>query len=397
MSADSLKVHPLITSNGLHNNKEFRNRMRPGMVNSTPTDSDQVTGTYPRFYENPLKYRRKPSPPPKSRVNRIHSLTSPKRNTAPPTVGPSLPSTSMDKENLAPGLGATNLGSHYATNSANSWSNIKSPNKRGRGSLTLAFSNSGSTDTKPPRSILRPSSAVPFNGKRFCELTNTEYKNAITSDHRAQETHATRHAQGHKVPRRSRSTIRIPESAVTTQDFDCHRREVHTVVSTLGARVSALENTIAAVLPVVAEARLLWMENAIVRSPAKLGTTRRALCECYEHPRYEAYTRRIRTRAHYFGLTLEDLEYLQERLDSLGSQSIKQETLLISPFGGANEWGDKTMVEAYRRDTKHGAYARRIWRVCYESACSVDEDWMLPVPAPDNPTLVEKIKGWFHE
>ncbi|CUA69140.1 hypothetical protein RSOLAG22IIIB_03818 [Rhizoctonia solani] len=219
----------------------------------------------------------------------------------------------------------------------------------------------------------------------------------MARSHRTQETRATRHAQGHKVPLRPRSVICIPENTVTTQDFDCHRREVHTVISTLGSRVGALENTIAAALPVVAEARLLWMENAILRDPKKLGTTRRALCEYYGHPRYETYTRRIRTRACYFGVTLEDLEYLQERLDSLGTQSAKQETLLISPFGGANETGDKTMVEAYRWDTKHGAYARRIWRLCYESAYSVDEDWMLPVPTPDNPTLAEKIRGWFHE
>ncbi|CAE6539844.1 unnamed protein product [Rhizoctonia solani] len=401
MSADSLQAHPPITSKGLRSNKERYNIMRPGMVNPTLTDSNkrgsQVTVTYPRFYENPLKYTRKPSPPPKSRVNRIHSLTSPTRSTTPPTIGPSISSTSMDKENLAPGLEATNLSSHYATNSTNSWSNTKSPKKRSRGSLTLVFSNNASTDTKPPRSILKSSSAISSNGKRLYELTNTEYENTTTNDHRAEEIPTTRHAQGHKVPRRSRSVVRIPENVVTTQDFDCHRREVHTVVSTLGSRVSALENTIAAALPVVAEARLLWMENAIVRGPAKLGTTRHALCEYYQHPRYETYTRRIRARAYYFGLKLEDLEYLQERLDSLGSQSINQETLLISPFGGANEWGDKTMVEAYRRDTKHGAYARRIWRVCYESAYSVDEDWMLPVPTPDNLTLVEKIKGWFHE
>ncbi|KAH7343425.1 hypothetical protein B0J17DRAFT_642339 [Rhizoctonia solani] len=208
--------------------------------------------------------------------------------------------------------------------------------------------------------------------------------------------YSTRHPQGHRAPPRSRSATRAPETTTTVQDFDRHRREVHTIVSTLGSRLGALENTIAAALPVVVEARLLWMENAIVRASAKLGTTRRVFCEYYGNPRYETYTRSIRTRAYYLGLTLDDLEYLQERLESLGSQSAKQETLLISPFGGANEAGDKTMVEAYRRDSKHGGYARRICRVCYESLYSVDEDWMPPVPAPDNPTLVEKIKGWLH-
>lgn len=84
------------------------------------------------------------------------------------------------------------------------------------------------------------------------------------------------------------------------------------------------------------------------------------------HPKYSIYTGRIRARAYYLGLTLNDLEYLQERLDSLGDQSSKQEALLISPFGGGNESGDKTMVDAYRRDSKHGIYARHIWRVCYE-------------------------------
>ncbi|CAE6522754.1 unnamed protein product [Rhizoctonia solani] len=208
--------------------------------------------------------------------------------------------------------------------------------------------------------------------------------------------YTTRHAQGHKASPRSRSANRILENTVTAQDFDCHRREVHSVVSNLGSRVGVLESAIAAALPVVVEARLVWMENMIIRTPTKLGTARRAFCEYYGSPRYETYTRRIRTRAYYLGLTMEDLEYLQERLDSLGSQSAKQETLLISPFGGANQSGDKTMVEAYRRDSKHGAYARRIWRVCYESVYSVDENWMSPVPIPDSPTLAEKIKGWLH-
>ncbi|KAJ1309017.1 hypothetical protein OPQ81_004699 [Rhizoctonia solani] len=214
-------------------------------------------------------------------------------------------------------------------------------------------------------------------------------------DHPTQEPHTYRHARGHKGPPGSHSTRRVAENMITTRVFDCYRREVHTVVSTLGSRVGALENTIAATLPVVAEARLLWMENAIVKTPTKLGTTRHALCECYGNPRYDTYTRRVRTRAHYLGLTLEDLEYLQERLDSLGSQSAQHDTLLISPFGGINRSGDKTMVEAYRQDSKHGAYSRRVWRVCYESAYSVDEDWMLPVPIPDSPALMEKIKGWL--
>ncbi|CAE7233449.1 unnamed protein product [Rhizoctonia solani] len=277
-----------------------------------------------------------------------------------------------------------------------------SPHKKiGRGPSTLASFNNAPTDPKPLRSILVNSSSIPPHGKQYWQFTGTDYKGATTSDqivstakaNRAQGTRTTRHAQGHKAPLRAR----IPENVVTIQDFDCHRREVHTVVSTLGSRVGALENTIAAALPVIAEARLLWIENAIIRNPTKFGTTRRAFCECYGHTRYETYTKRIRTRAYFFGLTLEDLDYLQERLDSLGSQSANHGTLLISPFGGANELGDKTMVDAYRQDSKHGAYARRVWRVCYERAYSVDEGWMLPVPVPDNPTLVEKIKGWFHE
>jgi hypothetical protein len=131
-------------------------------------------------------------------------------------------------------------------------------------------------------------------------------------------------------------------------------------------------------------------------------------------PKYLRYTGRVRARAYYLGLALNDLEYLQERLRLLGDQRSTQDTVLISPFGGGNERGDKTMVEAYRRDSKHGIYARRIWRVCYERVSpsiyewlatsssvdhsqvySVDENWSLPVPIPDNSSLVDKIKGWL--
>ncbi|KAG8739370.1 hypothetical protein FRC10_005689 [Ceratobasidium sp. 414] len=169
----------------------------------------------------------------------------------------------------------------------------------------------------------------------------------------------------------------------------------------------------AAVLPIVAEARLLWMENTVVRAQTKLGTTRRAFCQYLQtcmfegsslyfaddNPRYLSYTGNIRARAHSLGLTLHDLRYLQERLGSLGEEHPEQraarETVLLSPFGGGNESGDKVMVESFRLGSKHGIYARQIWRVCYERAYSVNEEWSVPIPVPDNSKFVAKIKTWM--
>ncbi|CAE6387763.1 unnamed protein product [Rhizoctonia solani] len=251
--------------------------------------------------------------------------------------------------------------------------------------------------------MLHSSSPTPPYLKRCDETSKIEGKIA-TNDYTApkecqiHQASVTRYAQGHRVPLNSQpySPNRVPKTTVNKQDFDCHRREVRAIVSTLGSRIGVLENTLAVALPVIAEARILWMENAVIITPTKLKTTRRAFCEYYKNSRYETYTRFIRARAYYLGLTLVDLEYLQERLKSLGFQSAKQETLLIGPFGGANELGDKTMVEAYRWGSKHGAYVRRIWRACYDSAYSLDEGWMSPIPAPDSSTLVSKIKKWLH-
>jgi hypothetical protein len=239
--------------------------------------------------------------------------------------------------------------------------------------------------------MLHSSSPTPPYLKRCDETSKIEGKIA-TNDYTApkecqiHQASVTRYAQGHRVPLNSQpySPNRVPKTTVNKQDFDCHRREVRAIVSTLGSRIGVLESTLAVALPVIAEARILWMENAVIITPTKLKTTRRAFCEYCElvfelvrssvtyfvidkNSRYETYTQFIRARAYYLGLTLVDLDYLQERLKSLGFQSAKQETLLIGPFGGANELGDKTMVEAYRWGSKHGAYVRRIWRACYDS------------------------------
>lgn len=79
------------------------------------------------------------------------------------------------------------------------------------------------------------------------------------------------------------------------------------------------------------------------------------------------YTAHVRARAYYLGLTSSDLDYLKERLGSLGeSNHANRETILVSPFGGGNESGDKVMVDSFRPNSKQGTYARHIWRVCYD-------------------------------
>ncbi|KAF8709403.1 hypothetical protein RHS03_02765, partial [Rhizoctonia solani] len=271
------------------------------------------------------------------------------------------------------------------------------------------------------RPVLVATSSIPaHHDKRRPGVYKMEDKanaHTISIKHQVHGNNIPRCAQGHKSTSRLRFARHTSQKVTTEQNFDCCRREVNATVSTLGSRVGALENTLAAVLPAVVEARLIWMENAVVSTPTKLGTTRRAFCEyceltfwnfaceeeglgsrCFldKNSRYETYTRCIRARAYYLGLTVNDLEYLQERLVLLGSQSVKQETLLISPFGGANESSDKTMVEAYHRDSRHGGYARHVWRACYERGYSLDESWMLPIPSPDSSTFVDKIKGWLH-
>ncbi|CAE6411567.1 unnamed protein product [Rhizoctonia solani] len=403
MSADPLQVHTLKKNKGLRQSKEIYDGLHPWTGNTgLCNNGEQGTALNyaPRFYETPLKHTRKPSLSPGPLRNRIHSHNLPKRS-----ASPSLSSTSVGKEYHAMRPISTKTSFSYATKNVDPWSvgsdypsqSSTSPHQRARGPLSVTFSNSVSTDTKPKRSRLVPPSSISLHVKRRSGSSKTGGEPATNGDpvserYQTQDNFITRYAQGHKTTSRLRSPSHTLKQTVTTKDFDFHCREVHAALSTLGSRIVVLENTLAAALPVVVEARLLWMENAIVSDPVKLRTTRRAF---YKNPRYETYTRCIRARAYYLGITAGDLEYMQERLESLGSQSMKQETLLISPFGGANQSGDKTMVEAYRRGSKHGTYARHIWRACYERAYSLDENWMTPIPAPDSSTFVEKIKGWL--
>lgn len=168
---------------------------------------------------------------------------------------------------------------------------VKSPRIRSaalpktRGPLTITFSDD--VDTKRTRSM---SSALPTS--RRSDLPNyASASNQTTTSYRTQKTHTNdaspRTAQGHKFHPSSHgmssSTGHIDSRAATTEDFYCHRREIHATVSSLGTRIGGLENMIAAALPTVAEARLLWMETTVIKAPTKLATTHHALCEYCEY------------------------------------------------------------------------------------------------------------------
>ncbi|CAE6428647.1 unnamed protein product [Rhizoctonia solani] len=412
MSADSLEVQISTHDKFIQENKVLYGRLLPQIGDASEHNHQEEQAKPPghcsELYQNPFKRPRRLTPLPEPSRNRIHSHNLPKQSTCPVTP-PVLFPTSTEKENHHPILGMTrnnlscanrgvkpqSVGSFY-TSSPSKTSNQQD----GRGPLSVKFSNDTTTYTKPMRPVLVASSSIPaHHDKRRPGVYKMEDKaNAhnISIKHQVHGNNIPRCAQGHKSTSRLRFARHTSQKVTTEQNFDCCRREVNATVSTLGSRVGALENTLAAVLPAVVEARLIWMENAVVSTPTKLGTTRRAFCEYYKNSRYETYTRCIRARAYYLGLTVNDLEYLQERLVLLGSQSVKQETLLISPFGGANESSDKTMVEAYHRDSRHGGYARHVWRACYERGYSLDESWMLPIPSPDSSTFVDKIKGWLH-
>lgn len=252
-----------------------------------------------------LSGRKSPLRPPS---DRIHSAIPSKPRTAPSTIYYGLSRASSGKENRLPTskLSAVsssrpdvpqpgtppedpNIRMLRPAHSARS-PILKPPGQlTTRGPLTITFSDNiplKPSRSVPPSSIQPPSSSF----KRRCEVSATERHRVPASNQTSVGTyqvHASnttmRNAQGHKtLPHshgRSSSTSRIEPRPVTTRDFDCHRREVHAAVSSLGPRIGALENTVAAALPIVAEARLLWMENTVVKAPTKLGTTRRALCE----------------------------------------------------------------------------------------------------------------------
>jgi hypothetical protein len=269
--------------------------------------------------------------------------------------------------------------------------------------IKIVFSDS--LVAEPARSTLLPLRSrppSPYRAKRRRDPSpvrlghSYESSQAPPGDLQARSDQPTaRCPQGHKAPSRphtkSTSAPRITPEPATIKDLESHRKETIEAVSGLNSRVGALENTVAAALPIVAEARLLWMENTVIRAQTKLGTTRQALCQYCElyfgatrltstkyalsvlidgHPKYTAYTSNVRARGHHVGLTLQDLKYLQERLESLGEkhpeQNGNQEAVLISPFGGGNESGDRVMLESFRSDSRHVIYARRMWRACYE-------------------------------
>ncbi|KAG9127399.1 hypothetical protein FRC07_014344 [Ceratobasidium sp. 392] len=233
---------------------------------------------------------------------------------------------------------------------------------------------------------------VYFNSQTFAEKPRARFEES-----------APRYPQGHKIL--SRPTVRLTPASRVQQEtavakkLEAHVKETATAISNLNTQVSSLSTSMEAILPIVAEARLLWMENTVVRAPTKLGTTRQALCQYYDNPRYLTYTGNVRARAHILGLSMHDLKYLQERLGSLGEEHPEQrtarETILLSPFGGGNESGDRVIVESFPLDSRHGVYARKMRRVCYERAYSVNEEWSVPIPMQDNSKLVARIKTWL--
>jgi hypothetical protein len=160
--------------------------------------------------------------------------------------------------------------------------------------IKIVFSES--LVAEPPRSVLRPSRSrppSPYRAKRrhnpsaTLDLDDYDRSQASSGVLRARfDQTSARYPQGHKTPSRphtkSHSAPRITPEPATVKELESHRKETIAAVSDLNSRVGALENTVAAALPIVAEARLLWMENTVIRAQTKLGTTRQALCQYCE-------------------------------------------------------------------------------------------------------------------
>ncbi|KAF8605339.1 hypothetical protein BDV93DRAFT_554716 [Ceratobasidium sp. AG-I] len=286
---------------------------------------------------------------------------------------------------------------------------LRSPNaNENKGPLKIVFS--GSLVAEPPRSDtaskMHPRPLAPHRTKRCrdspfrYEAATSEFAGYPKINMTRSDSLSIRNPQGHRAPSRSvgKPTLvpRIQPEPINVQALETYRQDTNAALSSLSSRVGFLEGAVAAALPIVAEARLLWMENTVVQARTKLSTTRQALCQYYADPKYMEYTAHVRARAYYLGLTSNDLDYLKERLSSLGeSQHANRETIVVSPFGSGNESGDKVMVDSFRSNSKQGTYARHIWRVCYDRAYSVNEDWSVPAPTPDGSKLVNRIKAWL--
>ncbi|KAG9104206.1 hypothetical protein FRC06_004631 [Ceratobasidium sp. 370] len=435
MSSESTKIHPPTHSKGVRRNKGKREEqypLIPGIRDSERSRNQKLListrDALSEISREVSAMNARLAPPP----DRIHSSISPDQRTEnPPAFNPASTrriQISGDKENitfLSPPLAMPAprpaVPFFYASSSQQGGPNaIPRSRKRAnstvlnvsnapdrRGPMKVAFSES--LVAEPSRSTTPPRVPSPYRAKRRTELPvqpRSAYSGvrALTGKlHARFEETAQRYPQGHRTAPRLYAKLppasRARPEVATAKALENHARETAAEISYLNSQVSSLSSTMAAVLPIVAEARLLWMENTVVQAQTKLGTTRQAFFQYYNNPRYLTYTGNVRARARTLGLTLHDLGYLRERLGSLGEEPPEQRAahgkVLLSPFGGGNESGDKVMIESFHPGSKHGIYARQIWRVCYERAYSVNEEWSVPIPVPDNSKLVSRIKTWL--
>ncbi|KAG8753144.1 hypothetical protein FRC12_011665 [Ceratobasidium sp. 428] len=432
MSSAPLRVHPPIYNKGPRKNKAKREERHP--IPSRASGLEEPWTRRTRLAaRHPLSdiaqgfsiMNAHLAPP----ADRIYSTISPGQNiTRPPTPVPTSrarPSVYREQENvLAFQSGARPVAPLFHRPS-NEQDHTRIPRlRRGKRPTILQTSNEpGSTGpvkvvfsesllSEPARSAepslrTRPLSPFRVNKRTALPLRHESFyfsTQELPGKPRARfDDFAPRYPQGHRISSRpsakAASTSRVQPEAAVAKELKAHIKETATAISNLDSQVGSLNTSMAAVLPIVAEARLLWMENTVVRASTKLGTTRQAFCQYYDNPRYLTYTGNVRARAHILGFSLHDLKYLQERLGSLGEEYLDQRTareaVLLSPFGGGNESGDRIMVESFRSDSRHGVYARQIWRVCYERAYSVNREWSIPVPIPDNSKLVARIRTWL--
>ncbi|KAG8701741.1 hypothetical protein FRC08_003923 [Ceratobasidium sp. 394] len=310
MFSESKKVHPSIQSKGLRMNKGKREEQYP--LTPKTRDSERPRSKKPpaptrdAFSEfsqevSATNARLVPS------TDRIHLGISPNRGTEKSSAYNSAstrqPSTSGGKENITfvsppsamPALGPV-IPSSYASNQQAVPRSRKRTNPTilqvsnvpvSRGPMKVVFSESlVAVPTRTATPLRAPSL---HRAKRRTELPpqSDSSTRALSGKLRARfEETTARYPQGHRIAPRSRTkspaASRPQPEVATAKALEKHVRETAAEVSNLNSHVSSLNTTMAAVLPIVAEARLLWMENTVIRAQTKLGTTRQAFCQYCE-------------------------------------------------------------------------------------------------------------------
>lgn len=222
----------------------------------------------------------------------VYSRPSAKENVAPASqAAPTKPNTPQSLRPAVPPRNAMlRMPQSIQTASLPSISRLQKANKN-TGPLEIVFS--GSLIAEPPRSsvasTMHPRSVSPHRAQRS-HGSSFRYESVAGGSAGYPKTNmtrsddlSTRNPQGHRAPPCSfgKSTLapRIQSDLVDIQTLEAYRQDTNATLSNLSSRVGFLESTVAAALPIVAEARLLWMEHTVVKARTKLSTTRQALCQ----------------------------------------------------------------------------------------------------------------------